>query len=922
MPGPAPTQIKTSQALSRRTPAPGEASVGHLRGGPEILLDWLEIQLGLAGSGTPHTDRVTRYAALLDEAGLEVCARSFEADRWATAAELLARRDELRMAGWDGSDDPGFPMLVRDLATVEATGEVPPGLPDRLEAVLEVLESGQSLPEHRLVIEDNSDAWPPLWREVLSQLETREASQPEPQAPAGTALERAQAGLLGETGHPDGSGPPADRSSHALEALSEHEACQVVAAMLARERREEGDLSSTVVYAPDDSVADLLDGALGRLGVPTMGADRDQGAQPALQVLPLVVEMLWKPVDPHVVLDFLSLPVSPIPRHVAGKLAKALSEQPGLGSAEWEKARAECTDPESDPDGRISEKLERWFDHDRVAVGEPVPADRIEDRCRSVAQWARGYAEALADDDGDEDGEGDRSGDGAGGGSSWEALVEALRTAATQASALGDLAATQGGTLTKPQVVRMLEDVRAAGARSQVHPSQAGGPVLVRSLADVPETCERLIWLGTGLEEEPTSRWTHRQRQALADHDVELDDGSRGLQAERAAQRRGLARVGEAVLVVRLPSDAARRPHPLWIQLGEVLSLERDELPPLAEAVEAGDGIGPWAARSRSVDAEPPQPERPLWEIPAELLAEPGYTSNGEMSARLGCPIKWVFRRVARIKASDEATLPGEFRLKGSFCHQVLERVFGDGGDPPPVDEAVAAVGRCFDDRVGRDAAPLARPENLDDRRQVRDELQRATRVLVRTLHDGDHRIVGMEHEIDAEIDGRPLYGWIDSVVEAADGSLDDEAIIDFKYGGSSKYPGLLEDGRALQLAVYAAGRAAEADADEMPDVAYLILSEGRLYTPEGSAIDGAPSGARVHGAPSIGNVWGRFRKALQASRDWLEGEAPVPARPLQDQEEWPSGADLVIDTDESGKDRRPCQYCDYDALCGLRRCE
>lgn len=70
-----------------------------MNGAPSDLLSWLENQFGLAGSSIPFTDRVTRYASLPEDHDGDTYRRSFRADRWATAAELLQRRDELPMAG-------------------------------------------------------------------------------------------------------------------------------------------------------------------------------------------------------------------------------------------------------------------------------------------------------------------------------------------------------------------------------------------------------------------------------------------------------------------------------------------------------------------------------------------------------------------------------------------------------------------------------------------------------------------------------------------------------------------------------------------------------------------------------------------------------------------------------------------------------
>ena len=92
-------------------PVPGAAAWNEHRGGPEVLLRWLETQLGLL-HGTPSlASRILEYAAALDAVPAAQFAASLQQDRWATAGELLARRDELRLAGWDEQDAPALPPL-------------------------------------------------------------------------------------------------------------------------------------------------------------------------------------------------------------------------------------------------------------------------------------------------------------------------------------------------------------------------------------------------------------------------------------------------------------------------------------------------------------------------------------------------------------------------------------------------------------------------------------------------------------------------------------------------------------------------------------------------------------------------------------------------------------------------------------------
>ena len=101
--------------------------------------------------------------------------------------------------------------------------------------------------------------------------------------------------------------------------------------------------------------------------------------------------------------------------------------------------------------------------------------------------------------------------------------------------------------------------------------------------------------------------------------------------------------------------------------------------------------------------------------------------------------------------------------------------------------------------------------------------------------------------------------------------------------------------------------------------MAYLVLSQGILYTPQGSPLRGTGVAQVVEG-PGIGEVWAQFSAAVEAAGRWLE-TGVIPVRPLQDAAEWPEGAQLVLDPpDARGRlpeVQPPCEYCDFGVLCG-----
>jgi len=871
-----------------------QGRVNEFHGGPETLLRWLETQSGLPSPPVRTADRITEYASALDTVTDSVISTSMQSDRWATASDLLARRDELLLGGWDETASETLPVLVQDLARA-ATGR---GLvcsceATRLLRVLEALQSGQTLPPHRCVLHDAPDLWPPLWRRILAVLTVIDPPAPSPHAVSGTALHAAQALILAGTS----THIRQDATFRHVHTRSDTAAIDFTAALLASSPQQ---LPGTVICCEDDSLALRLDASLSRLGLPTTGASAWSHTHPVLQILPLSLGLCRDPVEPEILLSFLTLPLSPLPRDVASKLTDALTCEPGLGSSEWERTVDRLCDSSRDPDGSLRERLDTWLLCDRFPAGVGLPVSLVRTRCTLVAQWASARASAISKAE-----------------TSSPALIDALQIAASQAALFAHLAESQDTALTEPQLSRLLEESFARGVSTHPCPESEGGPIRVHSLSEIHGDCDRLIWLGLSTTDAIRCRWSAHQVRELQLAGIEIDDGSRQLSCLRSAEARGYSFVKKSFLAVGLPQDYQQRWHPLWLAICQLLPDDDIAHPHVLEdLIAAGntEPLAPFTFDWQDSDLQLPQPSRPLWDIPAELLRDRQTVSATSLQDRLACPLKWTLTYQAQLRPGRIAELPGDFQLKGTFCHSILERVFGDGGPLPAVESAVAAVATAFDERLPLDAAPLAAPDKYFERQRLRSELENATRVLVETLAAGGYRIAGVEVELNGEAFGKSLRGWIDCLATRDDGA---EAVIDFKYGGRSKYLSLIEDGQAVQLATYACGRATHTG--RFPAVAYLVLADGLLYTPSESPVCGAPQRAVIP-APSIQTVWNRFADAIDRADGWLTSDEPVPARPLQDPARWPDGATLVLDpTLKPDNLQAVCRYCSFPDICGLR---
>lgn len=889
-----PTQLQICLTSGTLRPTSGACTLNVLRGGPETLLRWLETQLGLPSVENHRASCVAEYAAALDSITDSVISKSMANDRWATASELLSRRDELLLSGWDQSDLDGLPDVVREMArAVNGRRFVFPSVSERISRIAEALEDGQQLPDHVCILTDGADRWPKRWQAVLSKLNLEMFVDVPPAAADGTALRAAQNVVRGAKV----SRVEPDSSLRYVQTLSQTAAVEFVAATL---EHQPDHVERTVILCEDDQLAMQLDACLLRYGLPTMGASASSPAHPVLQVLPLSLALCWQPVDPQCLLDFLTLPVGPIPRRAATALASALTVEPGLGSSEWQACIEELCSSENDPEGKLRERLNEWLFCNRVNQNSRISTKLVRERCASVARWATGLAIAMEAEEAPQ-----------------VLLIQALRVAAGQATLLGELAQSQGVELGEPQLSRLVEEALSTGVEATGAIEAAGGPVRVRSLSEIVDPFYRVIWLGLGTDDASACRWSTDQLQTFRNLGIEVDDGTNSLTSLRTAEARGLCLIEDSLLAILLPQDMEKRRHPVWLAVRTILAPEVLESTPVLENLIEHDlvrSLEPFTFSTELAVVEPPQPVRPIWSVDPTLLSDRDTVSATELEDRLACPLKWVFKHRASLRPSSIAQLPDDYRLKGSFCHKILEYAFSDGGELPPVEEAVARVERLFDERLELDAAPLAQSDKYRVRQSLRRELANATRVLISTLASGGYRVKGIEVEVEGEAFGKPLSGSIDCLIEHADGN---EGIIDFKYGGK-KYERMIADGKAVQLATYAYSRSIATG--RFPAVAYLVLADGFLFTPSGGPINGDGSRTVVDG-PGIRAVWEQFQTAIADAEEWLTTNGRIPARPIQGSDDWPAGATIVLETNLKADDvQSVCKYCDYQHLCGLRQ--
>lgn len=910
-PPPAPTaplRINLGLSCDGSVPVAHVDSLGLVTVGPRGLLRLLEGQLGIPADEVSFTTRLIQYLACVEATRHPQAFyhRSYEADPFSVARTLLQWRDQWYLGGWNGSFDdtspdepvPGesFPARLRDLAALEQTARtaVAPGVGQRVQRLIALLG------EHPVSIEvialrDPLAAFPPLWRRLLEVLDAPLRAPPAPSASAApdSDLGRVQRRLLEPAGAPvqlngDGSvlvlradappasGPLVERLCHQWQGKSPDQLVAVLA----------------------ESRGSFLDDALEGRHHPRLGFTDLSPWRPVFQVLPLAFELLWEPLNPATLFQFLSHPVGPVSRQLRGRLATAVANTPGIGSPGWQGALAEGVAHE-DPvrQQQLLDDVQYWLETPRFAPDPGIDSATLSARARRVADWLQGAREASND----------------------PAFQSLYSIALNQAMALGDaidrLRDHGRDPLTRDNVRRLIDDVRGSGAPAtdrgaELCPGQQ--PVLRADHAGAfHEPIDHVIWWDCQAKDRVQRwPWTQTERTALAAAGVSLLGEQEQWEWLGQAWLRPILSARRQLLLVL--HDDAERHHPIYDQLVSVAKNLPESSISAAETL-AGLGLTP----------EPLQPARlpPLkrwWQLPAHTsIPRREAESFSSLDASIHSPYQWLLRYSARLRPGSLATVSDGNLLKGNLAHRLYQWFFEAHPTLSATDnQAISAwVDRKLPHLLQQEGALLLIPGRQAECQRFIVQVRESLITLVEHLKAADTRCVSTELQQQGHFVGGPLTGSIDLLASRADGR---EAVVDIKWSGRKYRREALLANDYLQLAVYAKLR--KDQTGEEPALSYFIVTDAHMlslnhsFFPNAEIISPpgyASSGGR-EGDDSCTQYWRRVESSWRWRRAQLDaGQVEVTVTGTEPDERSLSNPDGLNVPDASDG------FNDYRALTG-----
>ena len=785
--------------------------------GPNSLLLLLESHLGLIGfSEKINYLRIAQYRQALQEysrANNEVFyKKAYEADQLATAEELLTRRDELLLAGWNFELRTDMPIRLKVLAEIEAFIQedsdlnLPKGFADRFVNMLAVCEE-QSTPIANIYLNEPYDLLPFHLQRLMKALEANGTSiqkMPPPTIEGNADLQVFQNALQGKRVKTD---LKKDGSLLIIKAKRDTDAAAFLAKLL--------HLNET--YRPTCLIPEktrVLDNALIHEQLPSLGILSASLARPTLQILKLAPVFLWRPIDPYKVLEFVSLPVKPLENDLAVIIARLIASRPGLNSDSWyaainqyfeeleERAKTEAN---IDVDA-IRQQYQFWFERRRYNSSRSVPKEEVIEIFDYVNTWASQAHETE-------------------GGNNQSLLV--LSEQARRIKELMEALPDSYNFLSNLELERIVRTIYAPSPVMFKDIEVGHLPFLYHASALIQPVPD-LLWWNFSQSERASffSKWYQPEMTYLAKLDAHLENPQRENARLIWQRKRPILQTANRLLLVipeRVEGSVVLS-HPLLGDLeatfGELDAITYDVDKQTNKAILEGYFQMP---KQEVLDKRKIAVPTPVLKIEeTAMLENREHETFTSLNALLYYPYQWVFRHKVRLHKSSILSVVRDNTLMGNLSHRFIELLLKED----IADWQKSQVEKWIDEKApqlfAREGATLLMYGREPERLAFLKKLKYAAWSLVSTIQNNCWKVQATEMDITGQFVEMPIKAKADLVLEREG----EKAVLDLKWSGSNYRKRIIKNEEDLQLVLYSKLIAEET---EWSHTGYFILDKGEV---------------------------------------------------------------------------------------------
>ena len=717
------------------------ASLGEIVCGPGMFLDLLEQKTGLSGVPVSAPERINEYMQKIGVVFPDWCRESFQLDKWSTAKQMLAMRDDLCLNGWNKSDAPSRKMKA--LEQIESSLlALSPGIPDRMAAVYAELENFTF--RDTLYLTDDFDLLPGYWQKIICKLEE-------------CGMKVVQKKLAAK------NNPDIIKVEGADEFALAEELCRFLSAG--------GSNSNVAVICEGKS--EILDGVLHRSGQGMIGNTEPSRWRESLQILPLWLETMWKPFNPMRFLELLTLEHSPIPKIAARELAEALKKEPGIGGEAWQTAWQNIYTAvkenkfgfydDTDAECTKFEELRNFLEN-KCFNSETGVLDRtLIERCEFLEKRLNPQVEKHPE----------------------------LAIVLSHTKTLKKISADKG-IIDKMTLIRMLDSIVSTGTASQSCSQVTTFTVFSHPGMLQGEFDTILWWNCINCKTKSNFNWSDEESAVLPYFDRAKE---RKLENDSWQKAKYLAKNELICFIPQSVCGEAVYPHAL-LDEPEIVKIS----PLYPHTLVDDSGVWTLGRRQKQLKKESIfEPHNEAFSI-KNNIAPTRALSFSQIDNFITCPTKWLLKDYLGLQMPPALSLPHKSMMMGTLAHKVVELLYQEK-ETITAAEAKEKAGKIFDKLISEMAAVFLLDENKLEKIRFRETLVNSISTLVAEINTRKLLVKSCEKELSGTFEGMKLTGYCDIYLEDAAGN---GFVIDMKWSTSADYEDKVNKNKALQLATYA----------------------------------------------------------------------------------------------------------------------
>lgn len=732
----------------------GGVMLDTLVAGPLALLQELELRLGLTAAPTPQMSRTIEYMTLLrrycNDNRDSLFARSFEADEYNVAAELLRWRDMLRLAGWNSSMR-GISDRIDLLADIEA--QFPhPALGDRWQAVAEALPD-HDMSEWRIDVRCPGELLFPLYGRILDLMSASgaEVSFTEQRSELPAAI-------------------------HRITTRSLNEAMEMASAL---------DTANRLVIC---SHGKQFNNTLRLNGLPTTESSIAEGNTAVVQLFESGFSLFIHPsaeqpeaVNIYTLLSYLQAQPNPLPARVRYALQRLIIADAGINPESWSAAIDGALAATDDPDRSRKAIDTMLMPHFGAITPQAIPTATLKEYARSLRSWAAQRSHLSQDSNA----------------AALPMLVQMCDAMLALLEAYPE--ATIEGRLLQNWISSIHPDMTIRNTEAQV-----GSFAVVDHPAAAVDTVASAVWVDCFGVPQPRHDYeflTAVERRRLEDRGVKVRSRAEEIKAELKLIRLGLGQIRDELIVIT-PASYHGEPleaHPIIEEMKSCM----DDTGKHSPQPTVGRQIYSVAAARPDVCTK-----RSEFRIAPDMITPRAEESYSSLDLLIQQPFNYVMQYAARLRPASLQELDALERIEGIVAHRTLELIVREAhNDRTAIIRTITdteAYNRHFMEAVHQCGMALLLQRNTLQRMNLQMRLHNSLSTLMQALISAGLSIEGLEVEASRQLldTAEPrLSSRVDMLLRNAAG---DPVILDLKWSRSrNRYEDLLRQGRDMQLRLY-----------------------------------------------------------------------------------------------------------------------